>query len=119
MANLGTSKNFSKTMERMSSATVETMKPGVVIHLIGAGKLLSATPEKGFYAITALTETTFDVSECNTGVMQNISGAIVATTTDIVLPAGVTMYGNFQSVEISGGKCLVYGETGLRVSGEA
>lgn len=53
-----------------------------------------------FAAVQAIAESTIDVSECTTG---------IEDAADITIPAGVTIFGNFQSIAIaSSGKVLAY-----------
>ena len=53
-----------------------------------------------FAAVQALVDSTIDVSECTT----NIEDAA-----DITIPKGVTIFGNFQSIELDAdGKVLAY-----------
>ena len=53
-----------------------------------------------FFAVTALEDSTIDHSECTTNITD---GA------DFILPKGVTMYGNFTSIQlVTAGKVLAY-----------
>ena len=71
-----------------------------------------------FYALTALVESTIDVDACNTGVLENDnSQGLQATATNIVLPKGVTIYGNFTSIELdASGSVLAYAKPGTAVT---
>jgi uncharacterized protein YkvS len=70
-----------------------------------------------FYAITCLVEATIDVSECTTGIKENGgSGAMQAIATNVVIPKGVTIYGNFESIELDGGTVLAYSHPGITVT---
>ena len=74
-----------------------------------------------FYAITALeAETSIDVSECTTGIKEsNGSGAMQDITTDFTIPQGVTIYGNFTSIELEGGSVIAYSVSGTTVTVES
>lgn len=53
-----------------------------------------------FFAITALTDAVIDSSECTTNITD-----IPATLT---IPKGVTIYGDFQSIELDSGILVAY-----------
>ena len=61
-----------------------------------------------FYAITALEDAVIDVSEGVTGVIEFASGAKRATTTNFTVPKGLTIYSNFEAIELDSGKILAY-----------
>jgi uncharacterized oligopeptide transporter (OPT) family protein len=69
-----------------------------------------------FYALTALTDTIIDVSECDTGIIEFASGVKRPTETNISIPQGMTIYGDFKSIEIDSGEVLVYSRG---IAGEA
>ena len=74
-----------------------------------------------FYAITALEgDTSIDVSECTTGIKESDgSGAMQNITTDFTIPQGVTIYGNFASIELEGGSVIAYSVQGTVVTVES
>tara|TARA_R110000737_G_scaffold225070_1_gene239919 strand:+ start:136 stop:423 length:288 start_codon:yes stop_codon:yes gene_type:complete len=83
-------------LDSVKRNTGSAIQPSEVV-LIPAVGALHAGP---FFAITALIDSTIDVSECVT----NITNAA-----DFILPKGVTMYGNFTSIYlITAGKVLAY-----------
>jgi hypothetical protein len=53
-----------------------------------------------FFAITALSDATIDSSECTTNIT-----SIPAT---LLIPKGVTIYGNFTSIELDSGILIAY-----------
>ena len=53
-----------------------------------------------YFALTALTEAVIDSSECTTNITD-----IPATLT---IPKGVTIYGNFTSIELDSGTIIAY-----------
>ena len=73
-----------------------------------------------FFAVTALTNATVDVSECNTNIKEFNGGNIQDITTDFVIPKGVTIYGNFDSIEITGGgTVLAYSRSGVTITADS
>jgi hypothetical protein len=73
-----------------------------------------------FFAITGMEKSEIDVSECTTNVVESDgSGAIQAVATNIVIPMGVTIYGNFTSIELDTGKVMAYAKDGVTVTVEA
>ena len=54
-----------------------------------------------FVALTALAASVVDTSECTT----NLSGTVPAT---FPIPAGLTIYGKFDSIELDSGTVLAY-----------
>jgi len=53
-----------------------------------------------YFALTALAEAVIDSSECTTNITD-----VPATLT---IPKGVTIYGNFQSIELDSGTIIAY-----------
>ena len=53
-----------------------------------------------FFAITALADSTVDVSECDMSFITDVA--------DFTIPKGVTIYGNFASIELDGGSVIAY-----------
>ena len=81
----------------------ETMAPGVV-HMID-----DTVEHTGpYFAIAALEDSVIDTSECTT----NITDAAAT----ISIPKGMTIYGNFTSIELDSGKVLAYARTGVTPS---
>ena len=54
-----------------------------------------------FVAVTALAAAVVDTSECTT----NLSGTVPAT---FAIPAGTTIYGRFDSIELDSGSVIAY-----------
>ena len=61
-----------------------------------------------FYAISALEDTVVDVSQGNTGIIEFNSGTKRAIETDFTIPKGMTIYSNFESIELDSGSVLAY-----------
>ena len=53
-----------------------------------------------FVAIQALEDAAVDVSECDMSWIEDV--------VDFTIPAGLTIYGNFTSIELDSGKVLAY-----------
>ena len=53
-----------------------------------------------FFAITALEDAAIDISECDMSFITNVA--------DFTIPKGVTIYGNFASIELDSGKVIAY-----------
>ena len=81
------------------------MKPSQAIIIADTKRVLS---NKSFFAITALATAVIDVSQCDVQVLENASGTIGDVTTNIPIPAGVTIYGKFNSIELDSGSVIAY-----------
>ena len=69
-----------------------------------------------FFAITALSQAVIDVSECTTNIKTRTGiGPTGAVTTDITIPLGVTIYGDFTSIELDSGTVVAYSRPGVEV----
>ena len=53
-----------------------------------------------YFAITALEDAVVDVSECDM--------SFIADVADFTIPKGLTIYGNFTSIELDSGKVIAY-----------
>ena len=53
-----------------------------------------------FVAIQALEDAVVDISECDMSWIEDVA--------DFTIPAGLTIYGNFTSIELDSGKVLAY-----------
>ena len=53
-----------------------------------------------FVAITALSDAAVDVSECDMSFITDVA--------DFTIPKGVTIYGNFASIELDSGTVIAY-----------
>ena len=53
-----------------------------------------------YFAITALTDAVVDISECDMSFITDVA--------DFTIPKGVTIYGNFTSIELDSGKVIAY-----------
>jgi len=61
-----------------------------------------------YFAITALgtADAVIDVSECDMSFLGNV--AANSGTNDITIPKGVTIYGDFASIELDSGSIIAY-----------
>lgn len=92
-----------------------SLTPGTTVHINDTKKHTGP-----FFAITALADAVVDVSECEIGIVESDgSGAIQAIATDLTIPKGVTMYGNFHSIELDSGTVIAYAKKGVTVTVEA
>ena len=102
-------------LNNIYSSTEEAIAPGSTVYLAGTKKF--TVP---FFAITVLTDAVVDVSECDTGITESDdSGAMRATTTNLNIPAGITIYGVFHSIEFDSGTAIGYAKEGVTVTVEA
>ena len=53
-----------------------------------------------YFAITALEDAVVDVSECDMSFITDVA--------DFTIPKGLTIYGNFASIELDSGKVIAY-----------
>ena len=100
-------------LSSITKNTGESLAPGSTVHIDDA--LLHTGP---FFAITALADAVVDVSECTTGITENNAGTMQAVATNFTIPKGVTIYGNFTSIELSSGSILAYAKSGVTVTTE-
>tara|TARA_A100001011_G_C14213655_1_gene801023 strand:+ start:18 stop:392 length:375 start_codon:yes stop_codon:yes gene_type:complete len=108
-------RDLSRTLGSISTKTdatntkLDDVRKPVVTYLNGDahGTKLHTGP---FYAIAALVDTTIDVSECTTNIKEHDgSSGTQAIATNIAIPKGMTIYGDFASIEIdAGGQILAY-----------
>ena len=95
--------------------TKNAISPGATTYLSLTKKFTGP-----FFAITALTDTVFDASECDLNINEsNDSGAMRAITTDLAIVAGITIYGNFASIELDSGTAVAYSEVNVTVTVES
>ena len=95
----------------INSATTEAISPGGTVYIGAASEKYEAI-NGTFFAFTALEAATIDVSRCTTNILTKGASTgdplIKNVTADITVPAGVTIYGNFLSIELSAGKGIAY-----------
>ena len=104
-----------KRQNDIASGINNSIMPGSTVYIDDTKKHTGP-----FFAITAMEKSSIDVSECSTNVVEsNGSGAIQAVATDIIIPMGVTIYGNFSSIELETGKVIAYAKDGVTVTVEA
>ena len=99
-------------LSSVKNNTLEALSPGSTTYLSGTKAFTGP-----FYAITALADTVIDVSECTTNIKESDdAGAMRATTTNFTIPKGVTIYGDFSSIELDSGTALGYAKAGITVT---
>jgi len=69
-----------------------------------------------FYAISATEDTVIDVSEGLTGINEFDAGTKRPVANNISVPKGMTIYSDFQCIELDSGKILAYSKG---IAGEA
>ena len=74
---------------------------GVAIQPGGAILIDDTVEHTGpYFAITALEDAVVDVSECDM--------SFITDVVDFTIPKGLTLYGNFASIELDSGKVIAY-----------
>lgn len=102
-------------LDKVSNNTGEALNPGTVTYISGTKKFTGP-----FFAFTALTDTVIDVSECDLNIKESDgSGAMQALSNNITIPTGMTIYGNFHSIEIDSGTGIAYSKESVTVTVEA
>jgi len=91
-----------------------SLTPGTTVHINDQKKHTGP-----FFAITALADAVVDVSECEIGIVEGNGGAIQAIATDLTIPKGITIYGNFTSIELDSGTVIAYAKQEVTVTTEA
>lgn len=72
-----------------------------------------------FYALTALEDAVIDVNQCTTNINESDgSSAIQLVANDITIPRGITIYGNFTSIELESGTVIAYSKPGTIITVE-
>ena len=99
----------------MANSVKSAISPGATTYLTGTKAFTGP-----FFAITALTDSVIDVSECTLNINESDdSGAMRAITGTLTVVAGITIYGDFASVELDSGTAIGYSEDGTTVTVEA
>ena len=90
-------------LDEVSKNTKDSLVPRTV-YITGNKKFTGP-----FFAYTALEDSTFDASECVLNIQESDgSGAMREITTNLVIPIGFTIYGNFLSIELDSGSGMAY-----------
>ena len=100
-------------LSNISNATHNAILPGSTVHIND-----TAAHTGPFFAVTALADAVVDVSQCTTNIIEGDSSAMQAIATNFTIPAGVTIYGNFTSIELDSGSVLAYALSGVTVTTE-
>jgi|TARA_R100000734_G_scaffold16773_1_gene12917 hypothetical protein len=87
-------------LKNMLDSFLDSMTPSTV-------QMIDDTVEHTgpYFAIAALEESVIDTSECTTN--------IIDAAATITIPQGMTIYGNFKSIELDSGKVLAYARKGV------
>ena len=99
-------------LSNISNATSNAMQPGSTVHINDAVKHTGP-----FFAVLALADAVLDVSECTTNIIEGDgASAMQAIATNFTIPKGVTIYGDFTSIELDSGSVLSYAKSGVTVT---
>lgn len=72
-----------------------------------------------FYALTALEDAVIDVDQCTTNINESDgASAIQIVANNITIPRGITIYGNFTSIELDSGTVIAYSKPGTIITVE-
>jgi hypothetical protein len=106
--------NLNQLIGDLARTTEASLTPVTTIMFGGAEQNEYTGP---FYALTALSEAVIDVSECTTNIKTRTSASTMgANTSNITIPIGVTIYGDFSTVELDSGTVLAYSKPGTTVT---
>ena len=106
--------NLEKNMALTAGGMDASMTPVTTIMFGGAEQNEYVGP---FYAITALSQAVIDVAACTTNIKTRLSASTMGdVATNITIPLGVTIYGNFQSIELNSGTVVAYSKPGTVVT---
>ena len=106
--------NLEKNMALTAGGMDASITPVTTIMFGGAEQNEYTGP---FYAITALSQAVIDVSECTTNIKTRTSASTMGdVATNITIPLGVTIYGNFKSIELDSGTVVAYSKPGTVVT---
>lgn len=95
-------------LNEIEKSTRIAIDPGVPVYIASA-----ETHTGPFHAITALEDTVFDVSAGLTNIKERTGAdTIGAIATDFTLPKGITIYGQFNAIDLTSGKVIAYTRKG-------
>ena len=81
---------------------------GVAISPRAADLIVDTNESTGpYFAITALEDAVVDVSQCDMSFLGGLS-ANDGTAANFTIPKGLTIYGNYASIELDSGKVIAY-----------
>lgn len=86
-----------RMLDEIRNRTVDSVRPRAAILIDD-----TAAHTGPFFAISALADATIDVSACT------VDDFIVDADVDFVIPQGMTIYGTFNSVALTGGSVIAY-----------
>ena len=113
---------FGEKLNTNNEINLSAVKDGIEASITPVTTIMFGDAEQNaytgpFYGITALAEAVIDVSECDLNIKTRTGASTMgANTTDITIPAGVTIYGNFKSIELNSGTVLAYSKPGTTVT---
>lgn len=86
-----------RMLDEIRNRTVDSVRPKSAILIDD-----TSTHTGPFFAISALADATIDVSACT------VDDFIVDADVDFVIPQGMTIYGTFGTVALTGGSVIAY-----------
>ena len=113
-------------LTKLKEETTEGLQPGHVVLIDTVNKKYFTENSRGFFAITALEDTTLDASlsqwnmhhRDSTGSSGDVKPTNNNISTDVVIPKGLTVYINIGILVITSGKCLAYARRSTRTEAE-
>ena len=106
--------NLEKNMALTAGGIDASITPVTTIMFGGAEQNEYVGP---FYALTALSQAVIDVDQCTTNIKTRTGATTIgAVATNITIPIGVTIYGNFTSIELDSGTVVAYSKPGTVVT---
>ena len=100
-------------LDAVKNNTGNALVPGSTVHIDDTNEHTGP-----FFAVTALADAVVDVSECTTNITEGDSAAMQAIATNFTIPKGVTIYGDFTSIELDSGSVIAYAKSGVTVTVE-
>jgi hypothetical protein len=104
-------------LTKLKEETTEGLQPGTVVLIDTLNKKYITENSNGFFAITALEDTTLDASLSVWNMQHRDSTGTsgdVKLTINVVIPKGLTVYINASILVITAGKCLAYARRNTR-----
>jgi len=86
-----------RMLDEIRNRTVDSVRPRAAILIDD-----TSTHAGPFFAISALTDATIDVDACT------VADFIIDADVDFVIPQGMTIYGTFGSIRLTGGSVIAY-----------
>jgi len=104
-------------LRSISSGVNDTVHPGQTILIDEADKLFTGP----FYCMMALQDSRIDATNCSIGIKEKdpSAGALRAITGSLVIPAGMTIHSNIESIVLQSGVILAYAKPNVTITVQA